>query len=66
MGNSGIGKSHVALGLGLVACQKGLAVSFITASALVHKLLEACDEKRLLRLQKQLSKYSLLIIDELG
>ncbi len=66
MGNSGTGKSYVALGLGLAACQKGLAVGFITASALVHELLEARDEKRLLRLQKQLSKYSLLIIDELG
>ncbi|MDA3856890.1 MAG: ATP-binding protein [Roseovarius sp.] len=33
MGNSGTGKTHVALGLGLAACQKGLAVGFITASA---------------------------------
>ena len=48
------------------ACQKGLPVGFITASALVHQLLEARDEKRLLRLQKQLAKYALLIIDELG
>jgi DNA replication protein DnaC len=66
VGNSGTGKTHIALGLGLAACQKGLAVGFITASALVHELLEAQDEKRLLRLQKQLSKYNLLIIDELG
>lgn len=66
VGNSGTGKTHIALGLGLAACQKGLAVGFITASALVHELLEAKDEKRLLRLQKQLAKYSLLIIDELG
>ena len=66
VGNSGTGKTHIALGLGLAACQKGLAVGFITASALVHELLEARDEKRLLRLQKQLAKYRLLIIDELG
>ena len=66
VGNSGTGKTHIALGLGLAACQKGLAVGFVTASALVHELLEAQDEKRLLRLQKQLAKYSLLIIDELG
>ena len=32
----------------------------------VHELMEARDEKRLLRLQKQLAKYHLLIIDELG
>ena len=37
-----------------------------TAAALVHELMEARDEKRLLRLQKQLAKYHLLIIDELG
>jgi len=66
LGNSGTGKSHIALGLGLAACQKGLSVGFITAAALVHELMEARDEKRLLRLQKQLASYKLLIIDELG
>ena len=60
------GKTHIALGLGLAACQKGLTVGFITAAALVHELIEARDEKRLLRFQKQLAKYKLLIIDELG
>jgi DNA replication protein DnaC len=66
LGNSGTGKSHVALGLGLAACQKGLTVGFTTAAALVHELLEARDERRLLHLQKQLAGYKLLIIDELG
>jgi len=66
LGNSGTGKTHVALGLGLAACQKGLSVGFVTAAALVHELLEARDEKRLLRLQRQLATYKLLIIDELG
>jgi DNA replication protein DnaC len=66
LGNSGTGKTHVALGLGLAACQKGLSVGFTTAAALVHELIEARDERRLLRLQKQLAAYRLLIIDELG
>ena len=66
LGNSGTGKTHVALGLGLAACQRGVSVGFTTAAALVHELLEARDEKRLLRLQKQLTGYRLLIIDELG
>jgi DNA replication protein DnaC len=66
VGNSGTGKSHIALGLGLAACQKGLSVGFVTAAALVHELLEARDEKRLLRLQRQLAGDKLLIIDELG
>ena len=66
LGNSGTGKTHVALGLGLAACQRGVSVGFTTAAALVHELLEARDEKRLLRLQRQLTGYRLLIIDELG
>src|SRR5215472_1929553 len=40
LGNSGTGKSHIALGLGLAACQKGLSVGFTTAASLVHELLE--------------------------
>src|SRR4029453_13130264 len=66
LGNSGTGKTHVALGLGLAACQRGFSAGFTTAAALVHELLEARDEKRLLRLQKQLIGYKLLIVDELG
>ena len=66
LGPSGTGKTHIALGLGLAACQKGLKVRFITAAALVHELMEAGDERRLLRLQKQLASQHLLIIDELG
>lgn len=66
LGNSGTGKTHIALGLGLAACQKGLSVGFTTAAALVHELMEARDDKRLQRLQKQLAAYKLLIIDELG
>jgi len=66
LGPSGTGKTHVALGLGLAACQKGLSVGFTTAAALVHELMEARDEKRLLRLQKQIAGYKLLVVDELG
>jgi DNA replication protein DnaC len=66
LGNSGTGKTHLALGLGLAACQKGLSVGFTTAAALVHELIEARDEKRLRHLQRQLAGYQLLIIDELG
>ena len=65
-GNSGTGKTHVALGLGLAACQKGMSVGFTTAAALVHELMEARDDRRLLNLQRQLARLRLLIIDELG
>ena len=64
VGNSGAGKTHVALGLGLAACQRGLSVGF--TAALVHEMMEARDERRLLNLQRQLSRLNILIIDELG
>jgi DNA replication protein DnaC len=66
LGNAGTGKTHIALGLGLAACQKGLSVGFTTAAALVHALIEARDDKQLLRFQKRLAGYKLLIVDELG
>ena len=66
IGNSGTGKTHVALGLGLAACQRGLSVGFTTAASLVHELIEARDERRLLNLQKKLARLKLLIVDELG
>ena len=66
VGNSGTGKTHMALGLGLAACQRGMSVGFTTAASLVHELMEARDERRRLNLQRQLSRLNLLIIDELG
>ena len=66
LGNSGTGKTHVTLGLGLAACQRGMSVGFTTAAALVHELIEARDDKRLLNLQRKLARLQLLIIDELG
>ncbi|HHX90716.1 MAG TPA: ATP-binding protein [Paracoccus sp.] len=66
LGPSGTGKTHISLGLGLAACQKGLSVGFTTAATLVNEMMEARDERRLLRLQKQLAAVKLLIIDELG
>ncbi len=56
----------VALALGLAACQKRFTVAFTTAAALVSQLLEARDERRLLKLQRDLALVKLLIIDELG
>ena len=43
-----------------------LAGPVTTAAALVHELMEARDEKRLLRFQKQMASYELLLVDELG
>ena len=59
-------KTHIALGLGLAACQRGMSVGFTTAAALVHELMEARDDRRLLNLRRQPARLRLLIIDELG
>jgi DNA replication protein DnaC len=66
LGNSGTGKTHIGLALGLAACQRGFRVRFTTAAALVNELIEARDEKRLLRYQRNLTRQELLIVDELG
>ena len=66
LGNSGTGKTHIALALGLAACQRGFSTLFLTAHGLSSQLMEARDEKRLVKLQGQLQKLKLLIVDELG
>jgi DNA replication protein DnaC len=65
LGNSGTGKTHMALALGLAACQRGFSVVFATAAGRVHQLQEARDERRLLRLQQNVAAAKLLIVDEL-
>ena len=66
LGNSGTGKTHLSIALGLRACQEGKSVFFIQAAHLTHQLLEAQEEKQLLSLKKKLLSYDLLIVDELG
>jgi len=66
IGNPGTGKTHLALGLGLMACNKGYRVRFYTAAALVNELIEAKEHKRLTRVEKQLLQVQLLILDELS
>lgn len=66
LGNSGTGKTHISIALGMAACQKGITTLFVSAATLVNELLEAREERHLLRLQNRLNKYQLLIIDELG
>jgi len=66
VGNSGTGKSHIATALGIAACGQGKRVKFYRVTELITLLLEAREERDLLRLKKQLSKLDLLILDELG
>ena len=66
IGGQGTGKTHLSIALGMQACSEGKVVKFFTAADLAHQLIEARDEKQLLRFQQQLSKCDLLIMDELG
>jgi DNA replication protein DnaC len=66
VGNSGTGKTHLAIALGLCACHEGCKVKFFTAAGLVTALTEARDDKALLRFKKQLSRKDLVIVDEFG
>jgi len=52
--------------LAFSACAQGRIVRFYTATDLVTQLVECREEKRLQRLQKQLQRLHLLVIDELG
>ena len=66
IGNPGTGKSHLATALGHAACAQGRKVRFYSATSLVTQLLEQREERGLQRLQRQLERHHLLILDELG
>ena len=66
VGNSGTGKTHLAVALGIAACGQGKKVRFYRVTELITQLLEAREERVLLRLKSQLAKLDLLILDELG
>ena len=66
VGNPGSGKTHLAIALGMKACQAGFHVKFCTAMNLVTELSEALQERRLSKVEKNLKKADLLIIDELS
>lgn len=66
VGNSGTGKTHLAIALGFSACSQGRRVRFFTVTGLVTQLLEAREDRQLQRLLKQLQRYHLLVLDELG
>jgi DNA replication protein DnaC len=66
VGNSGTGKTHLAIALGLAACRQGWRVRFFTAAGLVNHLEEAQKQYQLDRFLEQLHRADVLICDELG
>jgi DNA replication protein DnaC len=66
IGSPGTGKTHVATALAAEACRRGKRVRFWRVTELVTQLLEAREERVLLRLKSQLARLDLLVLDELG
>jgi DNA replication protein DnaC len=66
LGDSGTGKSHLLIGLGVAACEQGRPVRYATAAQLVNELAEAADERRLSRIVARYGRLDLLCLDELG
>jgi DNA replication protein DnaC len=66
IGNSGTGKTHLAIAAGIRACEENYRVTFRTAAGLINEMVEARNENRLSAYIRQFKKIDLLIIDELG
>lgn len=66
LGNPGLGKTHLAVGLARAACHQGHKVRFWTTAGLVNELLQAQDEHRLHKMIASALKLDLVVLDELG
>lgn len=66
IGASGTGKTHLATALALSACLQGRKVKFYRVTELIALMLEAREEKHLLRFKAQLVRQDLVVLDELG
>jgi DNA replication protein DnaC len=66
IGDSGTGKSHLLIGLGVAACETGRRVRYVTCAQLVNELAEAADERVLSKVVGRYGRLDLLLVDELG
>ena len=66
LGDSGTGKTHLLIALGVAACEQGRSVRYLTAAQLVNELVEAADERHLSRTVARYGRLDLLLLDELG
>ncbi|MBI1783940.1 ATP-binding protein [Candidatus Sumerlaeota bacterium] len=66
LGPPGVGKTHLAIALGLLTAQLEHRVYFASAMDLAHKLTKAAESNRLDRMLKALNQPRLLILDEVG
>jgi DNA replication protein DnaC len=65
-GPPGTGKTHLAIALGMKACEAGFRVAFATAQEWVSRLDAAQDRNRLEDELRRLERYHLLVVDEVG
>ncbi|TAH39420.1 MAG: AAA family ATPase [Planctomycetota bacterium] len=65
-GGVGTGKTHLAIALGLAACQQERRVRFVTAAELTNTLVEAKRDGRLSRKLEYFLRFDLILLDELG
>lgn len=66
LGDSGTGKTHLLIALGIAACEQGRSVRYLTAAQLVNELVEAADDRQLSRTVARYGRIELLLLDELG
>jgi len=66
LGPPGVGKTHLAIALGIKAVEAGYSVLFLTLEELISRLVRAAKESRLERSLQQLTYPKVLIIDEIG
>lgn len=66
VGSSGVGKTHLAVSIGIAAAKRRYMTYFISCHDLIMQLKKAHNENRLEQRLKQFCKYKLLVIDEIG
>jgi DNA replication protein DnaC len=66
LGPPGVGKTHLAISLGVKAVEAGYSVLFLTLEALMTRLTKALNENRLERSLQQLTYPKVLTVDEIG
>lgn len=66
LGDSGTGKTHILIGLGIAAAENDMKVRYTTTAALVNELVEAADSKQLAKTINRYARLDLLCLDELG
>ena len=66
VGSLGVGKTHLAISIGITAAQNRDSTYFINCNDLIANLKKANSENRFMNRLKHYSKYKLLIIDEVG